>query len=270
MKNKHKNKNKELVEQIKFEAKETRRIFGREKTIVEKVIKTIFIVMLLYICFLLPYTMLAASNIFMAYTLYIGLFLGISIYSLVKNKKNKIKLNISEIPNVTSISITYVLLFISILTLIPDIFSYYAQAYYLSIYEYLLTPVYLTLTCLFMPTIETFFLRKLITKTENDKLKILIVIINTLLIYLIQPYFIYGLFFAIPSLVLNIYTMKTNNIFNSCIYQIIFNFVFAISLLYLSKIKLALLIIYVIILLITLIINIYKIALDKINTNKKL
>ena len=235
---------------------------------IKTILKSVFGIIFCYLLYLIPYTFLTMSFRMLAATMLLTIMIITIVYNVKRNKHKNLEmkdLNLVNVLNIISLSLIYTIFYILILNLIPNRIVYYNQMYYLKTYEYLSNPIYLILTSILIPFVETFFLRKLLIKFENKKVQIILLILNTFMIFFIQGYFIYGLFFSIMSLFLGIYTIKTKNVINTFFIQFCLNLFFDISLLYISTYKTPILIAYIVIFIITLIFNIIQIQKQRTN-----
>lgn len=235
-------------------------------------IKTIFS----YVLYLLPWTLLLTEYKFISFIIYLGIFI-FNLIPFLRNKNNVDKLETIVVPskikdkkelikntkkekwltflNIISISLLIIITYILILTLIPQNISYYNQFYYLNIYTNLNDFIYILIAGIFVPLTENILIRKKILELKTIKNKYIFAIINAIIIYTIQPYFVTGIFFGLISLLTSIYLIKTNNFKNSFICQIMINLIFCINILYLSDFKILLTIIFITIFIITMLTN---------------
>ena len=217
-----------------------------------------------YVLYLIPWSLLLMEKRPLSFAIMLVLTIaGLSIQYYKKEYRLVKDLKISELLNILAIGIVFVIAYLLILKLIPAKITYYNQFYYLSIYEYMSTPMYLLIASLLIPFLENFYIKsKLLKYQKNKYLTYGLIALNSIVIGFVQPYVIYGIFFGAISLMSSIYLMKTKNIVASTICQIIVNLVFCLFILYLSSFKLPLIIIMVSILILALLVNALKLKND--------
>lgn len=212
-----------------------------------------------YLLYLIPYTFLAASQRVLAVSTMIVLsiiFLSIDYYK--KKYREIVKIEPSEYLNMFVYGLIFTIGYFLILRLIPAKFSYYNQFYYLNIYEYLSTPMYLLITVFFLPFLETMLIKSRIARYKNKKVKYVLVATNVFLIFFVQPYFIYGIFFGAISLFTSIILLKSKNLHKSLLTEMIINLVFSSYILYYGEYKLILTMIAIFLFITCLLVNVLK------------
>ena len=167
-----------------------------------------------YVLYLIPWSLLLMEKRPLSFAIMLVLTIaGLSIQYYKKEYRLVKDLKISELLNILAIGIVFVIAYLLILKLIPAKITYYNQFYYLSIYEYMSTPMYLLIASLLIPFLENFYIKsKLLKYQKNKYLTYGLIALNSIVIGFVQPYVIYGIFFGAISLMSSIYLMKTKNI----------------------------------------------------------
>ena len=224
----------------------------------KKTLNNIFLSILFLILFIIPWTFLFSGVFvfaFFIYCTYLVIYIG---YHLIKNKKglpNLKKYDSSLFFNYISIAIFINTLFLLILNILPSSVSYNLQYNYLSMYNGSKTWLYIILSCFLCPLFENLLIRRNIIRFNNKKTKIILAIISSVIILIIQPSVIYGIYVFMTFLILNLYFIEKEDLGKCITLNIIINLTYSLMLLYLSEYKTLICMVMFILLIINLFLN---------------
>lgn len=209
----------------------------------KKTLNNIFLSILFLILFIVPWTFLFSGVFVFAFFIYCTYLIIYIVYKLIKDKKEKqnikeqMKFDGNLIFDYISIAIFLNTLFVLILNILPSDISYNLQYNYLNMYKGAKTWVYILLSCVLCPLFENLLIRKSIIRFNNKKAKIALAVISSLMILIIQPSLIYGIYTFVIFLTLNLYFIEKENLKECIIFNIIINLIYSLMILYLSEYK---------------------------------
>ena len=224
----------------------------------KKTLNNIFLSILFLILFIIPWTFLFSGVFvfaFFIYCTYLVIYIG---YHFIKNKKglpSLKKYDSSLFFNYISIAIFINTLFLLIFNMLPSSISYNLQYNYLSMYNGSKTWLYIILSCFLCPLFENLLIRRNIIRFNNKKTKIILAIISSVIILIIQPSVIYGIYVFMTFLILNLYFIEKEDLGKCITLNIIINLTYSLMLLYLSEYKTLICMVMFILLIINLFLN---------------